>query len=163
MEFAVDNVASVSSNPNTHHKRAVAVTTKIGERLHGKRFAHRSELHFTEVGMSKSRVFCVLGSVAAAILGCQGVDSSRCVPEPLAPQRPTSLSAMPNASSPASAINERAAFIRSHYSKFEARIPMRDGVKLFTALYVPIDASRSRTYPFLITRNAVCGNPVWRR
>ena len=28
-------------------------------------------------------------------------------------------------------------FVRSHYTKYEFRIPMRDGVRLFTAVYVP--------------------------
>jgi putative CocE/NonD family hydrolase len=41
----------------------------------------------------------------------------------------------------------------------EALIPMRDGIKLFTALYVPIDAGPSRTYPFLITRTPYAANP----
>ncbi|MFC5476800.1 CocE/NonD family hydrolase [Massilia suwonensis] len=36
------------------------------------------------------------------------------------------------------------------YTKYEYRIPMRDGVKLFTTVYVPKDASRP--YPFLMTR-----------
>ncbi|MES2048259.1 MAG: CocE/NonD family hydrolase [Pseudomonadota bacterium] len=40
--------------------------------------------------------------------------------------------------------------LRSRYTKFEYRIPMRDGVKLFTVVYVPKDASK--TYPFLINR-----------
>ena len=40
--------------------------------------------------------------------------------------------------------------VRSHYTKYEVRIPMRDGVKLFTAVYVPKDTSQS--YPFLIDR-----------
>ena len=39
---------------------------------------------------------------------------------------------------------------REHYTKHEYRIPMRDGVKLFTSVLVPKDAST--TYPFLITR-----------
>lgn len=39
---------------------------------------------------------------------------------------------------------------RSHYTKYDYRIPMRDGVKLFTSVYVPKD--RSQTYPFLIER-----------
>ena len=43
-----------------------------------------------------------------------------------------------------------AAEIREHYTKHEYRIPMRDGVKLFTAVYVPKDTSQS--YPFLIDR-----------
>ncbi len=40
--------------------------------------------------------------------------------------------------------------IREHYTKYEYRIPMRDGVKLFTAVYVPKD--QSRPYPFLMIR-----------
>src|SRR5271165_2415513 len=40
--------------------------------------------------------------------------------------------------------------VKAHYTKYEFRIPMRDGVKLFTAVYVPKDASQ--TYPFLINR-----------
>ena len=39
---------------------------------------------------------------------------------------------------------------RSNYTKMEYRIPMRDGVKLFTSVYVPAD--RSQTYPILMTR-----------
>jgi len=30
-------------------------------------------------------------------------------------------------------------FVRENYSKFEYRIPMRDGVKLFTSVYIPKD------------------------
>ena len=37
-----------------------------------------------------------------------------------------------------------------HYDKYEYRIPMRDGVHLFTAVYLPKD--RSRLYPILLTR-----------
>ncbi|HXR34236.1 MAG TPA: CocE/NonD family hydrolase [Verrucomicrobiae bacterium] len=40
--------------------------------------------------------------------------------------------------------------VKAHYTKYEFRIPMRDGVKLFTAVYVPKDTSQ--TYPFLINR-----------
>jgi len=45
-----------------------------------------------------------------------------------------------------------AAEIRARYTKYEFRISMRDGAKLFTAVYVPKDASPVRTYPFLIER-----------
>jgi putative CocE/NonD family hydrolase len=38
----------------------------------------------------------------------------------------------------------------AHYTKREFRIPMRDGVKLFTQVYMPKDTSRA--YPFLIMR-----------
>jgi hypothetical protein len=40
--------------------------------------------------------------------------------------------------------------LRETYTKHEYRIPMRDGTKLFTVVYVPKDASKS--YPFLINR-----------
>src|SRR5687767_309813 len=47
---------------------------------------------------------------------------------------------------------ERAEYIRSHFTKFEYRIPMRDGKHLFTAVYVPNDASASKRYPILLVR-----------
>jgi uncharacterized protein len=40
--------------------------------------------------------------------------------------------------------------IRAHYTKHEFRIPMRDGVHLFTAVYVPKDTTGK--YPILLTR-----------
>ncbi|MGH9326781.1 MAG: CocE/NonD family hydrolase [Terriglobia bacterium] len=43
-------------------------------------------------------------------------------------------------------------WIEANYTKYEYRIPMRDGVKLFTAVYIPKDASASRTYPIMLTR-----------
>jgi len=33
--------------------------------------------------------------------------------------------------------------VRAHYTKYECRIPMRDGVKLFTAIYVPKDSAEA--------------------
>lgn len=39
---------------------------------------------------------------------------------------------------------------RESYTKYEYRIPMRDGARLFTTVYVPKDASRA--YPFLMQR-----------
>src|SRR5688572_14454168 len=42
------------------------------------------------------------------------------------------------------------AYLREHYTKYQYRIPMRDGVKLFTAVYAPKDDSQS--YPILLTR-----------
>ena len=38
--------------------------------------------------------------------------------------------------------DDLAVCIKAHYTKFEHQIPMRDGVKLFTAIYVPKDDSR---------------------
>ena len=34
---------------------------------------------------------------------------------------------------------QSADYARANYTKFEYRIPMRDGVKLFTSVYVPKD------------------------
>src|SRR4029077_6710104 len=50
-----------------------------------------------------------------------------------------------------------AAEIRARYTKYEFRIPMRDGVRLFTAVYVPKDTSRS--YPFLMTPTPYSASP----
>jgi uncharacterized protein len=49
--------------------------------------------------------------------------------------------------------------IRAQYTKYEFRVPMRDGAKLFTAVYVPKDASPSKTYPFLIMRTPYSVRP----
>jgi putative CocE/NonD family hydrolase len=55
--------------------------------------------------------------------------------------------------------------VKEHYTKYEFRIPMRDGVHLFTSIYVPKDSSRA--YPFLINRTpygvAPYGVDVYRR
>jgi uncharacterized protein len=42
-------------------------------------------------------------------------------------------------------------YVKSHYTKYEYRIPMRDGKRLFTAVYVPKDAADG-PYPFLMDR-----------
>ena len=53
----------------------------------------------------------------------------------------------------AAATAARAAFIRENYTKFEYRIPMRDGARLFTSVYVPKDVfSDGRTYPIMMQR-----------
>jgi len=46
--------------------------------------------------------------------------------------------------------DKREEYIRSNYAKFEYKIPMRDGARLFTAAYIPND--RSKTYPILMVR-----------
>ena len=33
-------------------------------------------------------------------------------------------------------------YVKAHYTKYEFQIPMRDGKKLFTAVYAPKDASQ---------------------
>ncbi|MHA4894401.1 CocE/NonD family hydrolase [Pedobacter sp. PWIIR3] len=41
-------------------------------------------------------------------------------------------------------------YVLENYTKIERSIPMRDGVKLFTAIYIPKD--QTKKYPFLINR-----------
>src|SRR5215469_13541901 len=46
-------------------------------------------------------------------------------------------------------------FVRAHYTKYEFRIPMRDGKRLFTSVYVPKASafgSDAGPYPFLMDR-----------
>ena len=46
-----------------------------------------------------------------------------------------------------------AAYVRENYTKYEYKIPMRDGVKLFTSVYIPKDVfSDGRTYPIMMVR-----------
>jgi putative CocE/NonD family hydrolase len=47
--------------------------------------------------------------------------------------------------------------VKEHYTKYEYRIPMRDGVYLFTSVYVPKD--NTRAYPFLIDRTPYSVGP----
>ncbi len=54
-------------------------------------------------------------------------------------------------------IDEQAEYVRSHYTKFEYRIPMRDGVKLFTAVYLPND--HSQEVPILLFRTPYSVGP----
>jgi putative CocE/NonD family hydrolase len=47
--------------------------------------------------------------------------------------------------------------VKEHYTKYEYRIPMRDGVHLFTSVYVPKDTTHA--YPFLINRTPYSVGP----
>jgi putative CocE/NonD family hydrolase len=49
------------------------------------------------------------------------------------------------------------AYVRENYRKIERLIPMRDGVKLFTAIYIPKD--KGQKYPFLINRTPYTVSP----
>src|SRR6185503_18619452 len=46
--------------------------------------------------------------------------------------------------------SELESYIRLHYTKQEHMIPMRDGVKLFTAVYLPRDTTKK--YPLIMKR-----------
>jgi uncharacterized protein len=65
------------------------------------------------------------------------------------PNAPLRAQAPGQAQSPAEAI-------RARYTKFEYQIPMRDGVKLFTAVYVPKDAPTDKD----VTKDGVKGYPI---
>src|SRR6266550_1882268 len=47
--------------------------------------------------------------------------------------------------------------VMAQYTKYEYRIPMRDGKKLFTAVYVPKD--QGQPYPILLTRTPYSVQP----
>jgi uncharacterized protein len=51
----------------------------------------------------------------------------------------------------------KVAWLAEHYTKFEYRIPMRDGVRLFTRVYLPKDDSKP--WPILLTRTPYALKP----
>jgi uncharacterized protein len=55
------------------------------------------------------------------------------------------------------AIRKQLEYTRAHYTKYDYRIPMRDGIKLFTSVYVPKDKSQS--YPILMQRTPYTVGP----
>jgi putative CocE/NonD family hydrolase len=62
-----------------------------------------------------------------------------------------------SAQAPAAASDE---FVRTHFAKYEYRIPMRDGAKMFAAVYVPKAGAFKDVgpYPFLMTKTPYsCG------
>jgi putative CocE/NonD family hydrolase len=58
---------------------------------------------------------------------------------------------------PVQAALSGADLVRAAYTKYEYMVPTRDGTRLFTAVYVPKDASQK--YPFLITRTPYSVSP----
>ena len=48
-------------------------------------------------------------------------------------------------------------YVKAHYTKYEYRIPMRDGKRLFTAVYIPKDSAQP--YPFLVNRTPYSVSP----
>ncbi len=53
----------------------------------------------------------------------------------------------------------RADAIRSSYAKFEYMVPMRDGTRLFTAVYIPYQATAKKSYPILLVRTPYGSGP----
>ncbi len=54
-------------------------------------------------------------------------------------------------------VDTNAVWFAEHYTKYEHRIPMRDGVRLFTRIYVPKDDSQP--WPILLTRTPYALKP----
>src|ERR1700732_775842 len=52
---------------------------------------------------------------------------------------------------------EKANYVKAHYTKYEYRIPVRDGKKLFTSVYIPKDSSQP--YPILMQRTPYSVGP----
>src|SRR5262245_55931475 len=48
-------------------------------------------------------------------------------------------------------------YIKSHYTKYEYQIPMRDGVRLFTSVNIPKD--ESQRYPIMLLRTPYSVQP----
>jgi uncharacterized protein len=50
-------------------------------------------------------------------------------------------------------------FAKANYNKFEYEIPVRDGIKLYTVVYMPKDASATNTYPMMLNRTPYSAGP----
>ncbi len=61
------------------------------------------------------------------------------------------------AAAPGLAAGQGSDYVKAHYTKHEFKIPMRDGVRLFTSVYVPKDDSRQ--YPILLNRTPYSVRP----
>jgi len=109
---------------------------------------------------ARSLAHCVLGMVALASASGCFFHSEYHVETRAAPAQAATTS--PAAAAPqtqparggrgAPADSALAAYVRDNYVKSEHQIPMRDGVKLFTIVYMPKDASPQNTYPMLMMR-----------
>ena len=92
------------------------------------------EVIVTRVFLDRSKVLAVI--ICAALLSAATPSTWAQQPEP----KPREVDA-----------------IKASYTKYEYRIPMRDGKRLFTAVYVPKDDSR--TYPILMMRTPYSVKP----
>jgi predicted acyl esterase len=58
---------------------------------------------------------------------------------------------------PAEITRTQLAYTLAHYTKYEYRIPMRDGVRLFAAVYAPKDETQA--YPIILMRTPYSVGP----
>jgi len=90
---------------------------------------------------------------ALVVLGCAPATTTTSTPPVTAAQ------CVDDAEAPtdATAGSTLADYVSAHYDKQEVRIPMRDGVKLFTTIYTPKDASG--TVPIMLKRTPYSVSP----
>ncbi|HEY8375230.1 MAG TPA: CocE/NonD family hydrolase, partial [Nannocystis sp.] len=90
--------------------------------------------------------------LACVLAACRPAYTVRApAPAPVSAPCPEPLAATPAAAPAAPATGEDvAAYLAAHYTKREVKIPMRDGVRLHTAIFAPRDTSK--TYPILLKR-----------
>ncbi len=98
----------------------------------------------------------MLAVVGCAHAGTPVADSAQCAETEVAADSKESET---KATAGTESAIEIAAYIESHYVKREVQIPMRDGVTLFTSIYLPRDRSASKTYPILMNRTPYSVGP----
>lgn len=89
----------------------------------------------------------------AVALPCLAACAPRATADAPAPPTVPAQAAAPVCEEPTAQEDDKgsiAAYLAEHYTKREVQIPVRDGKKLFTAIYAPRDTSQ--TYPFLMLR-----------
>ncbi len=97
-------------------------------------------------------ILCLL----LATVACGGA-SSAVAKTKTAPPAPATTASTPLISDALPDEKSIALAIRAHYTKYVHRIPMRDGKRLYTTVYVPKD--RSQTYPMLMCRTPYSVKP----
>ncbi len=110
------------------------------------------------MSLVRSVVPFVLASVAAT-LACGASAAPKPVPPPVAKASgPAPATAdEPLVRGPVESDADIARAIREHYTKYEYRIPMRDGKRLFTNVFVPKDTTHA--YPILLERTPYSLDP----
>lgn len=98
-----------------------------------------------------SSVFLHVWVIALSLALCLPLRAQTPPPAPAAPQAP----ATPPAPTPP--VDTTAAWLAENYTKYEYRIPMRDGVKLFTRVYTPKDDFQA--WPIVLTRTPYALKP----
>ena len=71
----------------------------------------------------------------------------------------TSLTSIIALHSPSTATAQGLEEVKARYTKYEYKIPMRDGTRLFTSVYVPKDATETLQYPIMFNRTPYSVQP----